>query len=333
MAELELKSHRFRVEREADWRRLEKLLGQVERGSLRSLTPRELLDLPVLYRATLSSLSVARSISLDQALVAYLESLATRGYFLVYGVRSRVWARVGEFFAGGWSQAVRSIWRETLAAVLLGVIGTVAAYVLVSHDPDWFFSFVPEGMTQGRDPTATTAVLRQTLHYAGGHDDALTTFATFLFTHNAQIALLAFALGFAFGLPTAGLLLVNGCSLGAFLALFVSRGLGWEATGWLMIHGVTELFAVTLAGAAGFSIGWATAFPGARSRLDAIAQAGARAAAVMCGVLVMLSLAGLLEGIGRQLIDAEWARLSIAGTTAVVWLAYFYLPRPVRAHG
>ena len=32
MAELELKSHRFRTEREADWRRLEALLARVERG-------------------------------------------------------------------------------------------------------------------------------------------------------------------------------------------------------------------------------------------------------------------------------------------------------------
>ena len=29
-----------------------------------------------------------------------------------------------------------------------------------------------------------------------------------------------------------------------------------------MIHGTTELFAIVLAGAAGFRIGWASAFPG-----------------------------------------------------------------------
>ena len=108
--------------------------------------------------------------------------------------------------------------------------------------------------------------------------DGLSVFATFLFTHNAQISLFAFALGFALCLPTAALMVMNGGMLGAFLALFASRDLGAEAGGWLMIHGTTELFAIVLAGAAGFSIGWAVTFPGARSRVDAAAEAGRRAA-------------------------------------------------------
>ena len=85
---LSLKSHRFRAEREADWRRLEDLLDRVEKGSGASLTDDELLAMPVLYRAALSSLSVARAISLDQSLIDYLESLCTRAYFFVYGART-----------------------------------------------------------------------------------------------------------------------------------------------------------------------------------------------------------------------------------------------------
>ncbi|WP_348246542.1 stage II sporulation protein M, partial [Salmonella enterica] len=70
----------------------------------------------------------------------------------------------------------------------------------------------------------------------------LSAFATFLFTHNAQIAILSFALGFAFGIPTAVLIAGNGTMLGAILVLYFSRGLGFEFVGWLAIHGVTELF-------------------------------------------------------------------------------------------
>ncbi|HEX2802292.1 MAG TPA: stage II sporulation protein M, partial [Phenylobacterium sp.] len=73
MAELQLKSHRFRSEREADWRRLETLLVRVEKRGARGLKRDELLEMPVLYRQALSSLSMARSISLDQGLTDYLE--------------------------------------------------------------------------------------------------------------------------------------------------------------------------------------------------------------------------------------------------------------------
>ena len=327
MAELHLKSWRFRAEREADWRRLEALLAKAEAGGAAQLRRDELLEIPILYRQALSSLSVARSISLDQSLTAYLESLCTRAYFIVYGARTRLPERLAKFFLRDWPAAIQALWRETLVSFVLSAVATVVAYVLVRRDADWFHSFVDPGVASGRDPAATTASLRDTLYHDGTASEGLSVFATFLFTHNAQIALFAFALGFLLCLPTAALLVMNGGMLGAFLALFVSRGLGLEAGGWLMIHGTTELFAIVLAGAAGFSIGWSVCFPGERSRVDAAAEAGRRAATAMLGVVVMLFVAGLLEGFGRQLVQADYARYVIAVAMLLAWLAYFYWPR------
>jgi len=110
-------------------------------------------------------------------------------------------------------------------------------------------------------------------------------------------------------------------------ALQAERGLGLNLFGWLMIHGMTELTAITLAGAAGFHIGWAVCFPGERRRVDAAVDASRPAAAVMGGVVVMLMVAGLLEGVARQVVQNDVARLSIAAATAVLWGAYFYWPR------
>jgi len=109
MAELALKSHRFRAEREADWRKLESLLARAEKGGARRLTKDELVQMPALYRQALSSLSVARAISLDQQLVGYLESLCSRSYFFVYGVRSRPLERLAAFFAREWPLAVQRL--------------------------------------------------------------------------------------------------------------------------------------------------------------------------------------------------------------------------------
>jgi len=326
MAELQLKSHRFRTEREADWRRLESLLGRVHRGGAKSLMPDELLEVPVLYRQALSSLSLARAISLDQQLILYLESLCARAYFFVYGVRSRPSERVARFFTEDWPGAVRGLWRETLVSAAIGVLAAVVAYVLVRQDPDWFNALMPGAMAQGRDPSATTAFLASTLHRKLNGHEALELLATFLFTHNSQIAIFAFALGFALCLPAAALIAFNGAALGAFLALFGSRGLTVPAVGWIMIHGVTELFAITLAGAAGLSLGWAAAFPGQRTRIEAIGQAGRRGGLVMAGVIVMLFVAALLEGFARQLVQPDLARYAVAAATAVVWGGYFYGP-------
>jgi uncharacterized membrane protein SpoIIM required for sporulation len=280
----------------------------------------------VLYRATLSALSVARETTLDKALLDYLEGLCTRAYFVVYGARPRLSRRLTQFFSTDWPAAARALWRETAIGGLLFALGAVIAVWLYGRDPDWFYAFIPGGMAQGRDPSATTDALRKVL-YDGGPHDLLAIFATFLFTHNAQIAIFAFALGFAFGAPTALLLVTNGCGLGAMVALYAAHGLGFQLGGWLAIHGVTEIFATCLAGAAGFHIGWTLAFPGAQTRPEAMAAAGRRAATLMAGVVLMLAVAGALEGIGRQLVTNDLARYGVALTSAVVWGYYLYVPR------
>jgi uncharacterized membrane protein SpoIIM required for sporulation len=322
-----LRSRRFRLEREGDWRRLEALLAKAESGRAAALSLDELVALPLLYRSAVSSLSVARAISLDAALIAYLEGLVTRAYFFVYGTRARLRERLVRFFRIDWPAAVRALWRETAVAAAILLAAALAGYLLVSRDADWYAAIMPGEMTQGRDPTATTAFLKSVL-YDAHQGKGLSVFATFLFTHNAQIAILAFALGFAFCLPTALLVAQNGLSLGALMALYASRGLLPQLTGWLLIHGVTELLATILAGAAGFRIGWAVMFPGPRARLDAVAAAGRTAGTAMAGVVVMLVIAGVLEGVGRQLIRDDAARWAIAAASLALWLGYFYAPRP-----
>lgn len=321
-----LKSQRFRQAREDDWRRLERLMDKAEKGSAAKLTDEEILAVPVLYRSTLSALSVARETSLDQGLIDYLETLSARAYFFVYGSRATLRDRLAAFFRHDWPASVRGLWRETLVSAALMLLGAVVGAWLVMHDPEWFHAFVPVDLAGGRDPGASTDTLRAALDGAKGAD-GLSVFAAFLFTHNAQVALMAFALGFALCLPTGLLILYNGATLGAFVALYASRGLGVELGGWLLIHGATELFAVILAGAAGLRIGWAVAFPGRGHRLDAAVQAGRRAGVVMGGVVVMLLLAGLLEGFGRQLIADTGLRYAVAGATALIWGLYFYAPR------
>jgi uncharacterized membrane protein SpoIIM required for sporulation len=319
-----LRSLRFRREREDSWRQLETLLAQAEGRLGASLTDDQMLAIPGLYRQALSSLSVARATSLDQALIDYLEALCARGYFFVYGSRTSMKERAQRFFAQDWPLAVKSIWRETLVAALITLASAVTAFLLVSAEPDWYSAFVSEEMANGRDPTATTEDLRKTIYADDDEDDGLGVFATYLFTHNAQVAIFAFALGFAFCLPSSLLLAYNGCVLGAMFAVFAARGLALEFAGWIFIHGVTELLAIVLAGAAGLRIGWSIAFPDAAGRLAAAETAGRQGAVVMIGVVIMLFIAGLLEGFARQLVTSDILRWTIALATAVAWARYFY---------
>jgi uncharacterized membrane protein SpoIIM required for sporulation len=324
-----LKSYRFREERQSDWQKLDLILTKAENNGVRNLSDEQMLALPRLYRQAVSSLSVARSISLDQNVINYLESLCTRAYFFVYGARTTLGERMMQFLRRDWPAAVSSSLLATVLSALFFFGGAMLAFFLCLQDMDWFWTFNGHSFFDGRNPDATVEYLRGTIYTdPSDHGDGqLSAFSSFLFNNNAQIALFAFALGFAFGIPTAWLLVYNGVMIGSMYAVFWDKGLGYEFTGWLMIHGVTELSAIVLAGAAGFIIGGAVAFPGGHTRLASARLAGQRAATIAMGCVLMLIIAAILEGFGRQLINSDEIRYAVAGGTLVFWLVYFYVPR------
>jgi uncharacterized membrane protein SpoIIM required for sporulation len=320
---MELKSTSFRREREKVWRELERLVTRVEKSGVRSLSSRDLARLPLLYRATLSSLSVARAISLDRNLLDYLESLSARAYFCVYGTTKRLRETLAGFFRSRFPAAVRRFrWHVGMAALFF-LLGTASAWALTARDPDWFYALVDEPSRQGRDPAATTEDLRNVLYDRGGDDEELSFFSSFLFSHNARIGMMAFALGFVAGVPVYLLLFVNGLTLGAFAALYGSRGLGFEFWGWILPHGVPELGAVFLCGGAGLVLAQALVFPGRHTRLSNLARRGREAGVVVLGAVAMFFVAGLVEGFFRQRVTDDAVRWVVALLGAGLWALYF----------
>ncbi|HUD30591.1 MAG TPA: stage II sporulation protein M [Novosphingobium sp.] len=318
-----LRSDRFRMDREADWQRLEAIVARMEKGRLRGISDEDLLALPGLYRTVASSLSIARETSLDAATLAYLEALVQRAWFVVYGPRSSLTEWLRGFLGGGWSAAVRGVGFDILVALAVMMAGVAVGWLLVSHDPEWYFALMSREMAGARVPGATPEALRATL-FGDSEQQGMSVFAARLFSNNAQVSILAFALGFAFGIPTLLLLVHNLALLGAMGWLYHGAGLLTDFAGWICVHGTTELFAILLAGAAGLHIGRAIAFPGDRPVLQATAEAGRRAALVMTGVVLMLVVAALLEGFARQLVDDTFGRFAIGGSMLAAWCAYFF---------
>ncbi|ABC64155.1 stage II sporulation protein M [Erythrobacter litoralis] len=326
-----LRSDRFRLEREGDWRRLEDIVTRLEKGRLRSVADEDISDLPALYRTAASSLAVARETSLDKATLSYLESLVQRAWYQVYGPRRGLIAWLRQFFTGGWARSVREIWLDVCVALAVMTAGTIAGWLLVAQNQDWYYALVSTGLADTRVPGASREALAETLaveNETGG----LSAFAAYLFYNNASVSILCFALGFAFGIPSLLLLIHNMAMLGALMWLFHSQGLLPDLLAWLAVHGTTEIFAILLAGSAGLHIGRKMAFPGVSSVLGAAADAGRRTAAVMVGVILMLVFAALLEAFPRQLAGSE-ARTIIGLFMLVFWCAYFTLSGRERRAG
>ncbi len=322
MAEVRLRSYEFRSEREAAWQRLESLVDRVEKKGLRCLGEEELLALPQLYRHALSSLSVARAISLDRNLLLYLEGLTQRAYLAVYGVRRHLRETIAAFFLTSFPQALRRYGRHIAVATFALLVGTIAGFVLTTQDQDRFYAFVPGDYAGDRGPLASTASLREALYDTDHESGGLAAFASYLFTHNARVGMMCFALGFIVGIPVFLLLTTTGLLLGAFWALYASRGLSMEFWAWLSPHGVTELLAVLLCSAAGLAIAQSLVFPGRQTRLRNLARRGRDAGVLVLGAVLMFLVAGLIEGIFRQTVTSIPARWALAASTAAFWIWY-----------
>lgn len=127
------------------------------------------------------------------------------------------------------------------------------------------------------------------------------------------------------------LIATSGLELGAMDALYRSRGLGVEFWAWILPHGITEMLALVLCAGAGLAIGTAIVFPGERSRRAAVAETGRAASDLVLGACAMFLVAGLIEGIFRQSVQAPGIRWAVAAATALSWIGYFSLAG--RGHG
>ncbi|WP_417455279.1 stage II sporulation protein M [Kiloniella sp.] len=323
MSDATLKSSQFRKEREASWKELQDLVEKIEKKGVKSLDADQLMRLPNLYRFTLSSLSVARGVSLDRNLLEYLELLSTRAYFCIYGVHASFGGTVFKFLFEELPAAVwNARWRILLATIIMLVGGVIAYYLTITNE-EWYYTFVSDGMSSGRTPASATEDLRKGL-YDGADIEVheLNVFASSLFSHNSSVGMFSFALGFALGVPSVLLIFYNGLTLGSFVALYSERGLGVDVAGWLSIHGTTELLAIILCGAGGLGLAKGIIMPGQRSRLSNLAHEGRQAAKVVIGAVLMLLIAAILEGFGRQWITDTSTRFLIGGSMLVFWGGY-----------
>ena len=115
--------------------------------------------------------------------------------------------------------------------------------------------------------------------------------------NNIQVSLLAFAGGILLCVPTAALLVFNGANVGVAGGLFAAAGQLAKFFGLILPHGLLELTAVIVAGAAGLRLGWSIIAPGDR---PAVRGRGGRrpasAVVIALGLALAFVVAGLIEG-------------------------------------
>lgn len=305
-------------EKLAQWtgfqQRAEALLRAGPRA-LRRLRPDEITKLVDDYQALTADLSRARSLGAARETVDQLNRIAVAGHNLLYGrIRLRGPGAAVSVF-GSFAVAVRRhAWAMALSALMF-FGSALASFVAVQLDPalgydlltDEFIDFDPATPENLHDiPSLARPVV-----------------SSLIISNNIQVTLLAFGFGLTAGIGTTVLLLFNGIQLGSVAGWMTLHGKERALWGWIMPHGATELLAICLAGGAGYLLASALVAPGRLRRATALKKIGGQALTIELGCMVMLVIAGLIEGfLSPSSIDYP-SRIGVLLASLALWAIYF----------
>ncbi|HYO54721.1 stage II sporulation protein M [Archangium sp.] len=303
------------------WQQLESLLDKAEGRGLRALELEEARTLGKLYRAVSSDLLWVRARSGSADVSEYLNDLVGRAYALTYPGQRPRFADVWGFVARGFPALLRQEWRMYVASALLFLAGLGFGYLGMLVDPDAAPYLVPEEHL-ALDPVQRAA---NEASEQGMSAEEQAAFTSFLFTHNIEVAFLAFALGITVGVGTALMLFFNGLMLGALAQVYTAKGMAGWFWAWILPHGIPEITAICIAGAAGFVIARGQVAPRGLPRGLALRQEAVRAVKLLFGTLVLFVLAGFIEGTISQIHPPKLSvafKVSFALTVGVGVYAY-----------
>jgi len=300
-------------------RRLEDLLDRMQS---RSLADEELLELGRAYRRSAALLARARTAGLHGQDTEQLNRLLARAYPLLYAAPPRKLGSVRAFLLDEFPRAFREEWRFVMASTAVLLIGAVVGAVAIAIRPENADFVLGVGW---RDALESIAQRHE------GNKDWLPEImrpqaSVQIMTNNIKVAFNAFALGILLCIGTLYFMAYNGVMLGAVAVVVHQHGTDLGFWSFVAPHGVLEIPAILIAGAAGMIIGYALIAPGRLYRKDALKLAARRAVRLILGVVILLIVAGIIEGFLSPNPDippaSKMAFASLAFTTLCVWLTF-----------
>jgi uncharacterized membrane protein SpoIIM required for sporulation/uncharacterized RDD family membrane protein YckC len=320
-------AQRFVAARQASWESFRAEAAQLERLGLRGLTGKRLVDFAARYREVAADLARARTYGADSRVLAFLERVVSAGHNALYGLRGVRRMPVGRLLMSDLPHAVyRARWYVTIAALLF-VLPGIVGYALVRDQPDIVHEVLPDGMIARAESGALQRGAGR--GYAETPSPYLPIVATGIIANNVQVAFGAFAFGITAGIGTVFLLVFNGLFFGAVLGMFANYALAdWILT-FVAGHGVLELTAIFIAGAAGLIVARNLVAPGDLARRDALVVGGRWAVKLVGAAACLLVLAGLIEGFLSASDAPATLKLAVSGASAALLILLWTAGRAV----
>ena len=302
---------RYLVTNLPGWGRLAQLTGRVT-AKPSSLSSDEVREFLALYQRASSQLSFARGHYDNPELTAELTTLVANANAVLYRRTASPTSTIRRFFTIYFPAAVWHLRKVVAVAALATFLPALALGLWLGNDTDSLDRLDSEA-------NQAAYVDEQFEDYYSSEPAA--EFATAVLLNNIRVSFTAFGVGIFFGVGSLAILALNGANLGVAWAVFIGAGQQSKFWGLIIPHGLLELSAIVLAGAAGMSVGFAMLAPGDRHRSAALAEEARRAVVVILGLILAFVVAGLIEGFITPGLPAI-PRMAIGITVELVFVSY-----------
>ncbi len=287
-----------------------------------SITPDELSGL---YVEITDDLSYAKTFYPQGNTFVYLNSLASSAHQKIYKTQKERKNRLLTFFKTEFPLLFYPYQKNLLITFLVFGFFTLAGIFSASSDIDFvrlilgdeYVNMTLKNIDKG-DPMAV---------YKDANEINMFIGITF---NNIRVAMYAFVYGILFSVGTLYIMMQNGIMLGSFLYFFYDKGLLWESSRTIWIHGTIEISVIIIAGSAGLVLGNSILFPKTYSRLDSFKRGIKDGLKIMVSTIPFFIIAGFLESFVTRHTEMPDFLALIIILTSLTLILFYYIIYPIQ---
>ena len=313
-------ANRLAARQHERWAAFEALAARVARGGLGALRADELPDFAARYREIAADLARLRTYGADAGMLHRVERLVAAGHNALYRDERHTLRSVWTAVLRDWPAAVVDARRYVLAGFLAFAIPAAVGYTTLRERPALAEALLPDVMLRRADAGVARAGTGE--RYVEVDAAARPMMASAITTNNVRVAFMCLAGGVILGVGALFFLAFNGLQIGMISGHFANVGLLGYLMEFVLGHGALELFAIWVAGAAGFLLGRSIIAPGELTRADALVVNGRIAVRMVGAATVCLVVAGAIEGFVSASGVGLGGRAAASGLSLLFLAAY-----------
>lgn len=303
-----------------DWENLNAMTIKIESHGINKLSSTEVREFLRLFRSCSRNLAYIRTHYPESSIVNQLNSLLAKSHNMTYAVKKFNPSGVLQYIKKGFPEYLKEDRIFVILSFGIFLTGFLLSMILTMADTSNARYFLPEMMIKGVGNTNAGTANQWNYPLMSGQ----------IMANNITVSLKAFVYGITLGIGTVYILFANGLILGSLTALIYAGGNPLVYWSLILPHGVIELTAIFISGAAGLILGYRMLIPGKYSRRHSFVCGAKQAVSLIFGVILMLAAAAVIEGFFTPLNIPAALKLIFASTTAVLLAAYIAVPYKVK---